>query len=732
MKTETKRNLLIAWLLSVAFAVSSIGCLTSGFRLEPEGVLGIVLCCIAVTGLSCLCFSFRYGGIIFLCVTAFLGGWLYREGSLLLEIESLLYQISLVYDRGYGWGVIRWSKEYLGDVPINGALCLASCLCAVPAAFALIRKKNLILPLTVGLIPLFACMVVTDTIPGTLWMILLIVSLLLIILPQSVRRLSQKDGQRLTAMLLLPAMLFSLILFALIPQNGYEMQLEELRQAVTGWFSSLPFVLETPDGKLFISFTGEAEDHMNLSTVGPKNQLNYAVMDVISTRTEHLYLRGQSFDTYDGTSWFASNEDELFGNWPTDGQLTPSGNITISLRSRRKYYYTPYYISDMPQLARGKMPNSKREKEYSFLRYSLKSDATHLPGRVPTEFLKLPDATKVAAEDYINRNLYVGEFANAVFETTEALATAIGKIVERSASYSLNTPRMPENETDFVMWFLEQSDTGYCVHFASAAAVLLRSQGIPARFVSGYTCQARTGRRVTVTSQQAHAWVEYYDKDLGCWRILDPTPAGSGSGSPPATSVTVPPVNTEPTVPTAPTAPTAPTETAPTLPTMTLPGPTDPTEGTTAPTQPTEDPTEPSGGIGIGPGEGPGGGSFDPAKLWEAVKPYLVALLWCLSVAAVLAGQYGIRRRYRNQRMRTGHHNRRALARWQETLRLGKLIQAEPPERLRLLAEKAKFSQHTLSAGELMEFDEWMDKAQKALRAKPWYQRLVIRLIWAV
>ena len=731
MKPEYKKNLLPAWLLSVAFAVSSLGCLISAFQLGPESLFGIIFWCSVITGLSCLCFASRTGCIVFLCLSAFLGGWFYREGSLVLEIEAFLYQISFVYDRAYGFGCIRWSGEYLGDVPIQGALILSACLCALPAAFALVRKKNLILPLTVGLIPLFACMVVTDTLPGIFWMILLTVSLLLILLPHTVRRLSPQDGRRLTAMLLLPILVFSLILFALVPQNGYETQLAELRKTVTTWFSSLPFVVETPDGKLLISFTGESEDVMNLTTVGPKNQLTYAVMDVVSTRTEHLYLRGQSFDTYDGTSWFASNEDELFGNWPTDGQLTPSGNVTISLRSRRQFYFTPYYLTDTPQLVRGKMLNPQKEKEYSFLRYSLKSDAVSLPGRLPTEFLKLPEATRQAADDYVNRNLFTGEFGDGIFSSVEALATAIGKIVERSATYSLNTPRMPEGETDFAMWFLENSDTGYCVHFASAAAVLLRSQGIPARFVSGYTCNTKAGRRVTVNSDQAHAWVEYYDSDLGCWRILDATPAGSGSGSPPATSATVPPVTTDPTETTAPPE-TQPTETVPTLPPETLPDPSAPTVGTSDPTQPSEDPTEPSGGIGIGPGDGPGGGSWDPAKVWEAVKPYLTALLWCLAAAGILAGQYGLRRRYRRKQMHTGHHNRRALARWRETLLLGRLIQADPPDRLRQLAEKAKFSQHTLTAGELAEFDAWMDKARSALEEKSWYQRLVLRLIWAV
>ena len=66
-------------------------------------------------------------------------------------------------------------------------------------------------------------------------------------------------------------------------------------------------------------------------------------------------------------------------------------------------------------------------------------------------------------------------------------ALAIGDYVRNSAVYDTQTAAMPGNQKDFVRWFLEDSDKGYCVHFASAAAVLLQASGIPARYVTGYT-----------------------------------------------------------------------------------------------------------------------------------------------------------------------------------------------------------------------------------------------------
>ena len=81
---------------------------------------------------------------------------------------------------------------------------------------------------------------------------------------------------------------------------------------------------------------------------------------------------------------------------------------------------------------------------------------------------------------------------------------------------------MPSSETDFVRWFLEESDTGYCAHFASATAVLLQAAGIPARYVTGYMVDTQAGVSTTVYMDEAHAWVEFYDPSVG-WRVLEST-----------------------------------------------------------------------------------------------------------------------------------------------------------------------------------------------------------------
>lgn len=73
--------------------------------------------------------------------------------------------------------------------------------------------------------------------------------------------------------------------------------------------------------------------------------------------------------------------------------------------------------------------------------------------------------------------------------------------------------------------FLERTQAGHCEYFASAMALMLRVRGVPARVVNGYRLGPwiPEGGYFRVSQNQAHSWVEYWDR--GRWRRADPTPA---------------------------------------------------------------------------------------------------------------------------------------------------------------------------------------------------------------
>ena len=102
-------------------------------------------------------------------------------------------------------------------------------------------------------------------------------------------------------------------------------------------------------------------------------------------------------------------------------------------------------------------------------------------------------------------------------------------VLEGRFEYSKNPGRILSGE-DPVVYFLTDGKKGYCTHFASAGAMILRKLGIPARYVSGYRVdygsikEDSTGNyTASVTDSDAHAWVEVYLNDIG-WVPVEMTP----------------------------------------------------------------------------------------------------------------------------------------------------------------------------------------------------------------
>ena len=144
------------------------------------------------------------------------------------------------------------------------------------------------------------------------------------------------------------------------------------------------------------------------------------------------------------------------------------------------------------------------------------------------------------------------------------------------------TPTKPEDpESSALDAFLTETKDGYCVQFATAATLLLRGAGLPARYVQGYVTgdlysgKDEDGNLVyssSVKDRNAHAWVEVYIDGLG-WRTYEATSvyydklyyvAEEEDPAPPdiTTSVTTrPPLSTDVTTSVTTTVTTAPDET---------------------------------------------------------------------------------------------------------------------------------------------------------------------------
>lgn len=126
----------------------------------------------------------------------------------------------------------------------------------------------------------------------------------------------------------------------------------------------------------------------------------------------------------------------------------------------------------------------------------------------------------------------VGRAANRA-----AAVLAVDDYLRSNETYDISAP-LPSPGEDSVDDFLFVSHVGFCEQYASAAVMLLRSAGIPARLVTGYAqgdVASEPGRRV-MRGSDAHAWVQVWYAGLG-WVDADPTSGSSLSGGSKAASV---------------------------------------------------------------------------------------------------------------------------------------------------------------------------------------------------
>jgi transglutaminase-like putative cysteine protease len=149
---------------------------------------------------------------------------------------------------------------------------------------------------------------------------------------------------------------------------------------------------------------------------------------------------------------------------------------------------------------------------------SLRTASKSYPAWV-ARYLQLPQSLPQRVRDQA-RSVVEAAKAQNPYDVAESIQAFL-----RTMPYDEKIPSPPENR-DGVDYFLFDLRRGYCDYFASAMVVMLRTQGVPARLVSGYaggTLNPKTGR-YEVRQNVAHTWPEVYFPGYG-WQRFEPTPA---------------------------------------------------------------------------------------------------------------------------------------------------------------------------------------------------------------
>lgn len=318
-----------------------------------------------------------------------------------------------------------------------------------------------------------------------------------------------------------------------------------------------------------------------ISNVRPDYQTDL-VVSFTPYSNEPIYLKGYTGGIYGDNQWesiytggTSANDRGIFeeeslkkeAEWlkkraEADTYESAAGKMDVlNVGADTAYLYYPYYtvfedygIYDHHRLmptAQGLM--IEEEVQYSYYPKLVWEDT--FMGKIPSGNAEASGIDPVFLDvPYKNQEVIEKECARIGLTGDMSVGEIVGRVrnyFQIHIPYTLKPGATPRNQ-DFVNYFLTKNRKGYCAHFASAATLIFRQMGIPARYVEGYafnlemalTSDINETKKyedyysgyselgesavldVEVPDANAHAWVEIYVDGFG-WRPVEITPGSN-------------------------------------------------------------------------------------------------------------------------------------------------------------------------------------------------------------
>lgn len=305
-----------------------------------------------------------------------------------------------------------------------------------------------------------------------------------------------------------------------------------------------------------------------------------------------VFLKGYAGVNYEGDSWSAATQRQIGsyqgflnrmekGEFIPDnymiqqlggdrmkteglGGMLPDGKLSIEyVNANVNYLYYPYYTwFDSSAMKKQKenaplvfgeayVKPTQRKRNYSMNFYETPKSFNELKESLGEQmdesilyyneyvndvYLTVPseglDRLKEEFSEYA-RQLRLMSSDEDTFDMVENRVSFVKNYLKNVATYTLTPGKTPRGQ-DYIEYFLYENHKGYCAHYASAATIMLRLLGVPARYVEGYYISDDLLDRakvveikkheepqieVQVDDSCAHAWVEVYMEGYGWYPV---------------------------------------------------------------------------------------------------------------------------------------------------------------------------------------------------------------------
>lgn len=655
--------------------------------------------------------NFRHGFFPGFLLSALLLYLAYRfyHADLRLELTDFFDRITGVYYEHYY--AIGSKYPYAAAVDSHSfILLLAVFLLSAYVSMSLTSKSGRTVFSLLGSLPVFAGCIAVNGRPSVFVIVCLMLFWALLLIGGNYYGEESNQGRTLSILALpLAALLCALVLWQKPAEYDYNAQptdmvekFDRLGAAFSSWINSREGGLNLFPGETAQqSGTGSAESDnspirfpgvswgmgdgaLSLNSSASAQDREKLILRVRAETDGYMYLRCFSYGDYTGTGWRRAEEPEndissldftalaladkadsarhsldiRFASG-VDVAAVPyysvqSADSDIYVPAEGRNYSASYYSSD------GSWDSLSLPEEYAQDELSYRSYAT-------TEYTALPEGTKAHVLQLIQQ-------AGLRADSPDIIAE-VASYVRSCASYDLDTQPYPTE--DYAVYFLQNAETGYCVHYATAAAVIYRALGIPARVTDGFLFRAQAGEVVDVLQANEHAWVEVYLDGLG-WIPVEVTGSGGVTEPPPQEAAVTETPGEETPPPLESTEPNDGEESAPPVQT---PQPSD-----TIPVGPIRAQTEPESKST----------SRTLIRFWNALT--LILLLGV--IFSLVPVSRLLRLRLRQRRISQPDRKKAAVWVWKTAVKASR-YGAELPESITACAEKAAFSQHGISEEEL-------------------------------
>lgn len=359
------------------------------------------------------------------------------------------------------------------------------------------------------------------------------------------------------------ACLLAVIMFIasrIVPLKGYQK---------AGYFDKVYNYVSSVYNTVYDRFTSQggvgnnrANDMIDNGRLGKLDSIHYSYQEMIQADVEadagKVYIKHYIGQKYRDNTWLEPDRDDYeasvnYHNPEATGELisrfTFYGGVNNDMAELKsmKIRYTNFRNNHqlMPSYPLTRISEYYDYEDY-FRRIDENTDIIYWDVKdysIVKSIVNLAYATDSDYEKYVHENyLEISETCDKEFSrllssfTVEnsndyfEIADYCRQYLAKRCTYTLSPGRVPDGR-DLVDYFYNDSKKGYCTYFASTVVMMLRSKGIPARYISGFSFEPTDNvlqsdgyiNTVSVDDSKAHAWVEFYVDGFG-WVTYDVTP----------------------------------------------------------------------------------------------------------------------------------------------------------------------------------------------------------------